>query len=350
MKCKISTALYFLLSVMLSSAHVAHAQKGFSLVEKTASKKVEVLYDGKLLTAYCFFDSTEKPVLFPIKTLSGVTVTRGYPVAPVAGERTDHPHHLGLWMNYESVNGLDFWNNSTAIAPEKKPKYGSIKHVKILSSEGKKDKASLEALSHWVDMEGNVLIEEKTKFVFSKTGNDFIIDRSSTLEAKAPEVIFKDVKDGMIAIRVSRQLEMPSKEASKFVDIHGEVTTVAPMDDGTVTGMYVNKEGVTGDDVWGKRSPWVTLNGKKDGETISIVIVDHPQNPGYPTYWHTRGYGLFAANPLGQKVFSKGEEEMNLNLKQGQNVVFKYRVIIHSGSTATKEQLNQQASEFAKLK
>ena len=105
---------------MSDIANIQRCTERIFLVENPEKKKVEVRYDGKLLTAYCYFDSTEKPVLFPIETLSGVTITRGYPVAPRTGERTDHPHHLGLWMNYESVNGLDFWNNSTAIAPETK--------------------------------------------------------------------------------------------------------------------------------------------------------------------------------------------------------------------------------------
>jgi Methane oxygenase PmoA len=340
-------SIWFLLWLTMI-ANASHAQKGFSLIDKPLAKKVEIRYDGKLLTAYCYFDSTEKPVLYPIKTLSGVTVTRGYPVAPRQGERTDHPHHLGLWMNYESVNGFDFWNNSTAIAAEKKPHYGSIHHQKVLASESKKDKAKLETLSHWVDPEGNVLLEETTLFVFSKKENNFIIDRISTLVAKVDQVMFKDVKDGMLAIRVSRQLELPSKENSKYVDAHGNVTTVPPSENAQVTGMYVNEEGVTGDDVWGKRSRWTCLNGVQDGEKVSIAIIDHPENPGYPTYWHARGYGLFAANPLGQKVFSEGKEELNLSLKNGEKVSFKYRIIIHSGSTITSDELNQQAVDFAK--
>jgi hypothetical protein len=326
----------------------SHAQKGFSFVDIPASKKVELRYDGKLFTAYCYFDSTEKPVLFPIKTTSGVTITRGYPVAPRPGERTDHPHHLGLWLNYESVNGLDFWNNSDAIAQEKKPHYGSIRHVKVVSKESKKDKAKLEASSQWVDNQGKILLDETTQFVFVKSGNDYIIDRVSTLEAKVAEVVFKDVKDGMLAIRVSRELEQPSKENSKFVDAHGNVTTVPPSDT-QVTGLYVNKEGLTGDNIWGKRSKWACLNGKQNGETVSIAIIDHPKNPGYPTYWHARGYGLFAANPLGQKVFSQGKEELNMILKQGEKAVFRYRVIIHSGSTLSAAEIDKQADDFGKL-
>src|SRR6478609_621275 len=339
----------FLITIITSLTFGVHAQKGFTLKDVPAQKKMEVRYDGKLLTAYCYFDSTEKPVLWPIKRLSGVTITRGYPVAPKAGERSDHPHHLGLWMNYESVNGLDFWNNSTAIAAEKKSKYGSIRHQKILSSESKKDKATLETSSNWVNMEGQVLLDEKTSFVFSKNGNDFILDRTTTLEAKVPEVVFKDVKDGMLGLRVARQLEQPSTQADKFVDASGNITPVAKMDNEGVSGQYQNQEGLTGDAVWGKRSQWACLQGKKDSETITIEIIDHPKNAGYPTYWHARGYGLFAANPLGQKVFSEGKEELNLTLKQGEKTTFRYRVIIHSGSSLTTAEMNQRAAEFVKM-
>jgi hypothetical protein len=331
-----------------SLGYSAWAQEGFKLVEIPSEKKVEVRYNDKLLTAYCFFDLTEKPVLFPIKTVSGVNITRGYPVAPRAGERTDHPHHLGLWMNYESVNGLDFWNNSSAISPEKKSHYGSIRHKSLIVSQDK-NHPSLETISHWVNQEGQVLLEEKTLFVFAIKGSDFIIDRIATLEAKVPEVLFKDVKDGMLGIRVARELEMPSKESGKFVDSSGNVTAVSEMDNTKVTGMYTNHEGLMGDEVWGKRSQWACLKGKKDGETISIAIVDHPKNDGYPTYWHTRGYGLFAANPLGQKVFSNGKEELNLSLKSGEKKVFRYRIIIHSGSELTEAAINDQMVRFAKL-
>ena len=73
------------------------------------------------------------------------------------------------------------------------------------------------------------------------------------------------------------------------------------------------------------------LYGKKNNQSISIAIIDHPKNPGYPTYWHARGYGLFAANPLGQKIFSKGKETLNLSLKKGSSVTFRYRIVIASG-------------------
>ncbi len=327
----------------------ASAQSGFSIHEYKDRKKVEVLYNKKLITAYCFFDSTEKPVLFPIKTLSGNTITRGYPIAPRAGERTDHPHHVGLWLNYESVNGLDFWNNSTAIPLEKKSSYGSIRHQEVLSAKSESDKILLKTRSHWIDHANNVLVEEITEFIFSENKSALVIDRTSTLKAMVPEVIFKDVKDGFLGLRVARELEMPSKQEDKFVDAHGNVTTVAMAKNDGVTGLYVNKEGVTGDETWGKRSRWTCLNGIKDGEHISIAIIDHPKNVGFPTYWHARGYGLFAANPLGQKIFSNGKEELNLKLNQGQTVTFRYRIVIQAAKDSLSPlEIDSFMEDFAK--
>lgn len=308
------------------------AQEGFSFREDAAAKKVELLYNGKILTAYCYFDSTEKPVLFPLRTVSGVTVTRGWPIAPRAGERTDHPHHVGLWFNYESVNGLDFWNNSNAISPDKKSNYGSIRHKRVVEKRIIGNQARLVTLNTWVNAAGEVLLEETTTFDFSVSGNTFIIDRRALLKAVAEKVLFKDVKDGALGIRVARQLELPSTQQDNFVDNSGNITTVKQMNNDGVTGNYVNRENIQGDSTWGKRSDWTVLHGKKDGEDISIAIIDHPRNIGYPTYWHARGYGLFAANPFGQKIFSNGAHELNFELVKDKPVTLRYRVVIHSGN------------------
>lgn len=86
--------------------------------------------------------------------------------------------------------------------------------------------------------------------------------------------------------------------------------------------------------------------GKINSEPISILILDNNKNIGYPTYWHARGYGLFAANPLGQKEFSKGKETLNFNLKAGESVNFKYKVIINSGSNLTDNEAFKAFNDF----
>ena len=94
-------------------------------------KKVDVKIDGKLFTAYIYPDNVKKPVLWPVMSQAGNMLTRSYPMINKEGDRTDHPHHVGVWLNYGDVNGLDFWNNSEAISPEKSDQYGSIYHRSI---------------------------------------------------------------------------------------------------------------------------------------------------------------------------------------------------------------------------
>jgi hypothetical protein len=335
---------------IISNIAMAQQSNGFEIRENKDKKQVDILYNNKLLTAYCYYDSSRKPILFPVNTVDGIQVTRGYPYQTIAGERTDHPHHTGIWLNYESVNGLDFWNNSTAIAVEKRNQYGTIIHKKIVDKKTKGNKAELSARSVWVRPDNKVLLNEQTVFYFSVVGNDFIIDRSTILTATDTTVVFKDVKDGMFAIRVARELELPSKEATNFVDDKGNVTTVKSSGSDNVTGMYYSSEGLKGDSVWSTKGKWVMLTGKKDGKDITIGMFDHPRNIGYPAYWHARGYGLFAVNPLGRKVFSNGKEELNFSLKPGESVKFIYRIVIHSGTMLTTGEMNKFSDDFSRIK
>jgi hypothetical protein len=93
------------------------------------------------------------------------------------------------------------------------------------------------------------------------------------------------------------------------------------------------------------------LTGQVQGNNnVTVAIFDHPSNPGYPAYWHARGYGLFAVNPLGRKVFSNGKEELNLTLQPGQSVTFRYRVLVQEGKPLSKTEMDRIAAAFAKTK
>jgi len=342
---KLVTVFFLVFANMMTTAQ----QNGFAIVEKNDQKQVDILFNNKLLTAYCYYDSGRKPILFPVNTVDGIMVTRSYPFKTVPGERTDHPHHTGIWLNYESVNGLDFWNNSTAIAPEKRNQYGTILHQKVISKKTNGNTATLTVAATWIRPDKKILLNEATQFNFTVKGNDFIIDRITTLTATDTAVFFKDTKDGFFAIRVARELELPSKEKSSFVDDKGNVTTVPPSG-ADVTGMYYGSTGLKGDSVWSSKGNWMMLAGKKDGKDITIAMFDNPLNVGYPTYWHARGYGLFAANPLGRKVFSNGKEELNFSLAPKQSTTFRYRIVIHSGDMLTTDAMNKWAAAFAKVK
>ena len=137
------------------------------LVKDKIHPQVKVSINGKHFTNFFFPDTIAKPVLYPIKAPNGTVITRGFPVTPIAGEPTDHPHHLGLWMNFGDVNGLDFWNNSFAIPANEKHKYGTIRFVKIVEQKnGETGKLSYAA--NWNNPNGETLLEETTELEFKE--------------------------------------------------------------------------------------------------------------------------------------------------------------------------------------
>jgi hypothetical protein len=305
------------------------------VIPDEAKGEVEVRIDGKPFTAYIHPASAKKPTLYPLRTADGKVITRGYPLAPRPGERTDHPHQIGLWLNYGNVNGVDFWGNSDERAPKDVPHLGTVEHRKIRGVESGPGEGALEVTDEWVDHYGKPLLREETRYVF-RAGPDLRgVDRITKLTALDTAVTFHDTKEGMLGLRVARSLEQPSTEPVKLVEQDGSITTVPAADTAGITGLYRSSEGLKGDSVWGTRARWTALDGKVEGEPVTIAILDHPKNPGFPTYWHARGYGLFAANPLGWNDFTKGKEQLELHLEPGESTTFRYRILILTGSDPT---------------
>jgi len=323
------------------------SQQPVKIIKAARGTQINIFIGGKPFTSFLFPDTLEKPVLYPIRAADGKAITRGFPRDPKPGDPTDHPHHLGLWLNYENLNGLDFWNNSYAIPANKKDQYGWIRTDRILETKGGQ-KGALAYHANWTDRQKNVIVEETTRYIFSGNAHERIIDRITTLKADV-KAFFKDAKDGMLGLRVAHELQMPTTKDQAFTDDKGNVTIVKGGTDAIPTGNYLTSEGKTGNDAWSTRGVWCKMYGKMGQDSVSITIIDHPQNPNYPTFWHARDYGLFAANPLGEKIFTNGKSEKNLTLEKGQSVTFKYRIVIQNGSTTlTAAELNKMAKAFGR--
>lgn len=323
------------------------ASKGVSFVTLEKERKVEVYIDGKFFTAYIYPTTLEKPVLYPLISSGGTVITRGFPLDPRPGERVDHPHHVGLWFNYGDVNGLDFWNNSYAIAEKNKPKFGSVLHSKVIKADGGANEGTLTVQCNWVDINKNVLLTEETTFKFSGDNKTRIINRTTKLTANV-DVKFGDNKEGMLAIRVDRAFEQPGNKPEVFTDASGKPTDVPVLNNTGVNGVYRSSEGKEKDAVWGTRGKWVSLSAVKEQDSVSIAMFDHPENFGYPAHWHARGYGLFSVNNIGSKAYNSADAEGILNLKKGESVTFKHLVIVKSGGFANDRDLNAQWDAFSK--
>ncbi len=338
--------IFYLLSCCISLVSSGQKWLPVKLVYDGQGRKVEVFAGGRLFTAYIWPESLKKPVLWPVYSASGNAVTRSFPLQKIPGERVDHPHHAGVWLNYGNVNGLDFWNNSDAVLPENGSRYGTILHREVEKIRNRRNKADLVISASWVDSELHGLLEEKSLFTFRASNNLRIIDRTTTLTAVGGEIRFQDNKEGLFAVRVSSELELPAAGLVQLTDNQGNVVGV----DGSVrtitTGNYLSSEGISGDAVWGTCGKWLRLSGNIKGEEVSLIILDHPRNPGYPTYWHARGYGLFAANPLGRSIFSEGKELLGFALQEGESATFRYRLLVITGLPSP-ETIHQWSRQYA---
>ena len=139
--------------VLLAAPSLAQAPrgaKGVRVVPDEAARRVDVYIDGEPFTAYVWPESLKRPVLYPLRAPGGLDVTRGYPLDPRPGERVDHPHHVGLWFSYGNVNGVDFWNNSTAVSAEAQARMGTTLHRRIVSAKGGRESGELVVETDWV--------------------------------------------------------------------------------------------------------------------------------------------------------------------------------------------------------
>jgi hypothetical protein len=298
-----------LLVLSLLSAAPARADLTLEvkIVPRDDRQRAEVLVGGQPFTEYRYGKELKKPLLYPLRAPSGAIITRGWPLEPRGEESQDHPHHIGYWLTYGDVDGIDFWGNS----PTSKD---TAKKGTIVQRKWAAHGSELVTESDWLMPDGKRALAEQTTFRFSAGPGWRLVHRETRLTAGEAAVSLPDTKEGMLGLRVCRSLEHPGDKNPKG------------------TGHYRSSEGKEGDDVWGTRARWVMLTGDtEDGKPVTVALFDHPGNPGFPTYWHARTWGLFAANPLGQKALSKGKETLAFKIPAKGSVTFRYDLVIETG-------------------
>jgi hypothetical protein len=287
-------------------------QDAFS-VEITAERSengVIVKIDGQLFTEYVVKSET-KPILWPILGPTGKPMTRDYPLREHPGEATDHPHQRSLWFTHGNVNSVNFWAELRS-APNAK-NLGTIQHVKFLTVAGGKP-AVIVAQNDWLGPDGKKICEDQRTLRFDTDGNVRWIDFDVAVKATEGPVTFADDKEGAFGVRVAQSICVDAKQGGKIV----------------------NSKQQTDGAAWGQQAPWVDYYGPVDGQTVGIAIFNHPSSFRYPTYWHVRGYGLFAANPFGVHEFSAGKLSGGAHtIAAGECMTLRYRVFLHQGDEKT---------------
>lgn len=291
---------------------VALAAAAFSAeaAEKTAGVEVQraahgatVLVDGELFTQYRI-DSGPKPICWPVLSHTGKRVTRAHPMEDVTGERQDHKHHRSWWFTHGDVNGVDFWSEGE--------KSGTIVHREFLALESGSQQGRIRTRNDWLTPDGTKICEDERELRIHYRRDARVADFDITLKATEGPVTFGDTKEGMMGVRVATSMDVDSQ----------------------LGGQIVNSRGQRDKAAWGQQAEWVDYVGPVGDETLGVAILNHPTSFRFPTYWHVRTYGLFAANPFGLHDF-KGSDEVDGShtIPEGESITFRYRIFIHSGDT-----------------
>jgi hypothetical protein len=260
-----------------------------------------------------------KPFLWPVLAPNGVPVTAFAP--------SDHIHHKSVWFCHgdvipegvdiktrsstRGVKGANFWDEN--------PGHGVIECVKVGESrQMAKDLVAVTTWNEWKSADGEKIIDEKRTISFQDlpAGRLFVFE--CKLTANTCPIIFGDTKEGSFGVRVNQEMraQLPTGGTVTAAD---RTAVSAPAKDNLP--------------VWGQLSDWNDYSGTVDGKAAGIAVFDHPSNP-YRAAWHTRAYGLMAANPFGRAKSGfpsqKGKTDL-VRLEKGKGLTFKYAVYAHSG-------------------
>ena len=311
------------LAAIITSALISLHQPAFAAdtgfaIEKTPGGGVMVKVNGQLFAEYVV-DQANKPYLAPVFGPTGKQMTRNYPMKVIEGEQHDHPHHRGICFGNEGIAGVDTWSEqkSYEAAEAKKPGstaarakgLGFIKHREYKELKADAKEAVVVAAGDITDVNGKKLLEEEHRMTFRADADTRTIDFDIDYIASEGPITIKDAKDAGFSIRVPSSMAVDTKQGGKLV----------------------NSEGMTDAATWGKRAKWCDYNGPVEGEALGVAMLNHPASFRYPTTWHSRTYGLFTANPFGPHSLDKTAEDGTFELKKGEHVKLRHRLIFHKG-------------------
>ncbi len=297
-----SFSITLILILPLINVFVLRAEETIKKIElKKTTAGLDVCYGEKVIAEFSHTQTPQgRPFICNIHTLDGIKVTRNYPITDK--DQDDHPHHQGLFHTFSQLNGIDFWHMK-----------GMAKHRLFTVPPKDGNPASFSAESVYLDRDGvTPLLKETMSYGFHITSQGLLITINAIIEAEAEKVIIGSKEEGGIAIRVASDLRV--QKGGKMID---------------------NKGRKGGKAIWGKAARWVDNSGKKKGRWVGATLFASHSDLGV-FHWHSRDYGLIAANPFGP--LNKAPDRI---LKKGEKLSFNYGLMVHS---------HEQASEYSPKK
>jgi hypothetical protein len=250
------------------------------------------------------------------------------------GEATDHVHHKSAWFCHgdvipeglelkhkiKGVEGVDFWSES--------PGHGVIVCTKVGTPEQRGAHARVVTANEWRTADGEKVLDETRTIQLINFGDARLFVLESDLVASVVPITFGDTKEGSFGVRVRKSVTEKGK--------------------GTLT----NAEGkIHEGNVWGRHSAWCDYSGPVGDAMAGIALIADPTNP-VPTCWHSRGYGLMAANPFGRAKSGfpavRGNKEL-VHLAKGEHLKLRYGMLLHNGDV-TSGKVAEYYRKFTEMK
>jgi hypothetical protein len=312
-RSKIAFPLFLLVIAVVLATSSAYAADASVQLQREANQ-INVIIGGKPFTTYYFNPAVAKPYFMPLRSAQGTIITRGFPIGNTVPPEHEHdrnlePHQRPMYFGHGNVDGIDFWGEALWPKWSDGTVFGRTVLDKIEQVQAGADSGTIRALFRLVGPKGRVIADESQAFVFRGDQDTRMIDCEIIITANhGADVTMGDTKEGSFAIRVVKELYSPP-------------------------GHMVNSEGGVGEkQIWGKRASWVDYYGKVGDEELGVAIFDSPKSFRHPTYWHARGYGLFAVNPFGIREFTgDNNNDGSWTIPLGKSLTLRYRVFIHHG-------------------
>lgn len=280
---------------------------GVALEDDVVSGKLNVLIHGKPFTSYHYGPQWVRPFLHPLLGPGDVPVTRGWPVAPTDhAETRDHAHHKSLWVAHGDCSRVDNWSEE--------PGHGWQVHQRFLARDAGPVWGRVAAKNAWTAANGRKQSEELREFRFYALPNgERLFDMAVSFRMTERDVTFRDTKEGgLVSVRVATSMDV--RNGGRIENAYG---------------------GINEAETWGKKAPWCDYSGDVDGHRVGVAVMDHPDNPRYPTEWHVRDYGLMTANCFGWRQYRpERKEKGDMTLRKGSTTQWRYRLFVHKGDAA----------------
>jgi len=285
-------------------AQTTAAEEAF---KDNSGKNLDVLRDGKPLLRHMYGrdDSTDEAKLATYKVYTHVLDPAGEEVI-TKGPGGLYPHHRGIFIGWNKLKhggkSYDHWHMT---------KGALMLHREFTEKKADKDSATFEALIHWVDPEGNTLLEERRRMTvyFTDEKAHLLADLVSTLKAVDGEVeLGGDPEHAGVQYRPHNEV---SKNKSAAYTFHAE--DINPKKD--------------------RDLPWVAMNYKLGDHQYTVQHMRHPSNPENSLYSAYRDYGRF-----GNFFVTK--------IADGDELTLRYRFRITLGETPEREALAAEHEKY----